>query len=86
LIVTGLFTRIVAIPLIINMFVAIVTIKFASVASVNDFFELDEPLYLLSFFWLMVSGPGIASLDYFLGKATRIRDWAWTPRSRVEVG
>ena len=73
----GLLTRIVAIPLIINMLVAIVTVKLASVTSVNDFVELDEPLYLLSFFWLMISGPGIVSLDYFLGKATGIRDWAW---------
>jgi len=77
LIAVGLLTRIVAIPLIINMLVAIVTVKLAAVTTVNDFVELDEPLYLLSLFWLMISGPGIVSLDCFLGKATGIRDWAW---------
>ena len=84
LIVAGLLTRIVAIPLIINMLVAIVTVKFASVSSVNDFVELDEPLYLLSFFWLMLSGPGVVSLDFFLARALGIRDWAWGSRSEAQ--
>lgn len=83
LIVAGLLTRIVAIPLIINMLVAIVTVKFASVSSVNDFVELDEPLYLLSFFWLMISGPGVVSLDLFLARAIGIRDWAWSAGAKV---
>ena len=63
-------------PLILNMFVAIVSVKLASVSSVNDFVELDEPLYLLSFFWLMIAGPGVVSLDSFLSQALGIRDWA----------
>ena len=84
LIVVGFLTRIVAIPLIINMLVAIVTVKFASVSSLNDFVELDEPLYLLSFFWLMLSGPGVVSLDFFLARAVGIRDWAWGSGSTVQ--
>ena len=78
LVVAGLLTRVVAIPLIINMLVAIVTVKMASVSSLNDFVELDEPLYLLSFFWLLIAGPGAASLDLLLARATGIRDWAWS--------
>jgi putative oxidoreductase len=84
LIVVGFLTRIVAIPLIINMLVAIVTVKIASVSNVNDFVELDEPLYLLSFFWLMLSGPGVVSLDFFLARAVGIRDWAWGSGSTVQ--
>ncbi len=76
LVAVGLLTRIAAIPLIINMFVAIVSVKLASVSSLNDFVELDEPLYLLSFFWLMIAGPGVVSLDSFLAQAMGIRDWA----------
>ena len=83
LISVGLLTRLVAIPMVINMAVAIVSVKLASVSSLNDFVELDEPLYLLSFFWLMISGPGVASLDFFLGRALGIRDWAWGAGSRL---
>ncbi len=84
LLLVGLLTRIVAIPLIINMLVAIVSVKLASVSGVNDFVELDEPLYLLSFFWLMVAGPGVVSLDFFLERAAGIRDWAWSLGSRAQ--
>ena len=82
LVVAGLLTRLVAIPLIINMLVAIVTVKMASVSSLNDFVELDEPLYLLSFFWLLIAGPGAASLDLLLARATGILDWAWSADSK----
>jgi putative oxidoreductase len=82
LIVAGLLTRVVAIPLIINMLVAIVSVKLASVSSLSDFVELDEPLYLLSFFWLLIAGPGAASLDLLLGRSAGIRDWAWSADSK----
>jgi len=82
LMVAGLLTRFVAIPLIINMLVAIVSVKLASVSGLNDFVELDEPLYLLVFFWLMISGPGVVSLDFFLGRAMGIRDFAWSAGPR----
>jgi len=64
------------------MLVAIVTVKMASVSSLNDFVELDEPLYLLSFFWLLIAGPGAASLDLLLARATGILDWAWSADSK----
>jgi putative oxidoreductase len=84
LLVVGFLTRIVAIPLIFNMLVAILSVKLASVSSVNDFVELDEPLYLLSFFWLMIAGPGVVSFDFFLARAAGVRDWAWSSGAKAQ--
>jgi putative oxidoreductase len=63
LIVLGLFTRLASLPLIVNMLVATFTVKLKRVTGIDDFVELDEPLYALSFLWLVVSGPGPVSLD-----------------------
>lgn len=68
LIVLGLFTRLAAIPLFINMLVAILAVKLKAVEGLNDFVELDEPLYALFFLWLLFSGPGRVSLDHVLWK------------------
>jgi len=67
--VVGLGTRIVSIPMMINMAVAILAVNLKHVSGLNDFVELDEPLYALCYFWLMVDGPGRASLDYFIACA-----------------
>ena len=64
--VMGLATRLVSIPMMINMAVAIVTMKMIGVASLNEFVELDEPLYALSYFWLLFAGPGLVSVDYLI--------------------
>jgi len=69
--VLGLATRLVSIPMMINMAVAILTVKLRNVAGLDDFAELDEPLYLLSFFWLMFSGAGRVSLDALIGNLRR---------------
>src|SRR5271155_2052755 len=53
LIMAGLLTRLVSIAMIINMMVAITVVKFKEVHSLTDFANLDEPLYALSFFWLL---------------------------------
>jgi putative oxidoreductase len=71
LIALGLGTRLVAIPLVINMIVAIVSVKLKDLDGFNAFFELDEPLYGLGFFWLIFSGPGWVSLDHLIAKALR---------------
>jgi len=65
----GLGTRIVSIPMIINMAVAIVAVNLKHVSGLSDFVELDEPLYALCYFWLMIDGPGCASLDYLIARA-----------------
>jgi putative oxidoreductase len=64
--VIGLGTRFVSIPMMINMAVAIITVKMKNVAGLNDFVELDEPLYALAYFWLMISGAGCVSVDYLI--------------------
>jgi putative oxidoreductase len=66
--VIGLGTRLVAIPMAFNMLVAIVSVKLKDLQGFNAFFELDEPLYGLGFFWLLFSGPGWVSVDYWISK------------------
>jgi putative oxidoreductase len=66
LIVLGLATRLAAIPLAVNMVVATAVVKMNNVGSLDDFVELDEPLYALVFLWLVFSGPGRISLDHVI--------------------
>lgn len=66
LLVLGLCTRLAAIPLLINMVVAIVTVNIRNVTGLDEFVELDTPLYALFFLWLLFSGPGWVSLDHLL--------------------
>jgi putative oxidoreductase len=73
LLVLGLFTRLASIPLFINMLVATLTVKMKRVAGLDDFVELDEPLYALSFLWLLFSGPGPVSLDALATRLLRRR-------------
>ena len=62
----GLGMRFVSIPMIINMIVAILSVKLKDVSGLDDFAELDEPLYALSFVWLFFSGAGWVSVDFLL--------------------
>ena len=71
LLVLGLGTRLAAIPLLINMLVAIFTVNIRKVTGIDEFVELDTPLYALFFLWLLCSGPGPASLDHLLWKRWR---------------
>ena len=67
--VLGLGTRLVSIPMIINMLVAILKVNLMQVSSLDDFSELDEPLYALVYLWLLLSGPGWVSIDYIVSRA-----------------
>ena len=71
LLVLGLATRLAAIPLLINMLVAILTVNIERVTGLDEFVELDTPLYALFFLWLIFSGPGRASLDHLLWRRRR---------------
>ena len=73
LIMLGLFTRLVSIPMIINMVVAIVLVVSANFHGVDEFVEADETVYSLIFFWLLMAGPGKASLDTWVAKWLGIR-------------
>ncbi len=60
----GIGTPLVAIPMIINMLVAILKVNLKRAATLDDFVELDEPLYALMYLWLLFSGAGWVSVDY----------------------
>jgi putative oxidoreductase len=64
----GIGTRLVSIPMIINMLVAILKVNLKSVNNLDDFVELDEPLYALTYLWLLISGPGWVSVDYLINR------------------
>jgi putative oxidoreductase len=66
LLVVGLGTRLVAAPLFINMVVAVLVVNVQRVSGLDEFVELSEPLYALSFLWLFFAGPGRMSLDHLL--------------------
>ena len=61
--IAGLGMRFVSVPMIINMAVAILSVKLKEVSNLTDFVNLDEPLYGLAYFWLLFSGAGWVSLD-----------------------
>ena len=69
----GLGTRLVSIPMMINMLVAILKVNLKRVTTLDDFVELDEPLYALVYLWLLLSGPGRVSVDYLIGRPFRLR-------------
>ncbi len=69
LIMLGLFTRLVSIPLMFNLFVAIVKVKMKNVTGIDDFAEMDEALYMFILFWLMMAGPGRMSIDHLIRRA-----------------
>ena len=73
LIMLGLCTRLVCIPMLINMAVAVSLVVSHNLMSLDDYVEADEIVYSLIFFWLLVSGPGKASLDTWLARSLGIR-------------
>lgn len=77
--VIGLGTRFVAVPMIINMLVALfsVVLRF-NVSSLGDFLNADEPLYVLTYIWLIISGGGWLSLDGLLKFLVR----SWLPSNK----
>ena len=66
LLMLGLFTRLVSIALMFNMFVALVKVKMKEVTGIDDFAEMDEALYMFILFWLMMAGPGRISIDHLI--------------------
>jgi len=69
----GLLTRLTAIPMIINMVVAIALVVIKNVGSFDDFVELDEFVYILIFFWLLMAGPGKVSVDTLISRRLGLR-------------
>ena len=68
LLMLGLLTRLTAAAMAFNMVVAIAFVVIKNVGGLDDFVELDEVLYVLVFFWLVMAGPGKVSLDAWLAR------------------
>jgi putative oxidoreductase len=77
----GLGMRFVSIPMIVNMAVAILSVKLKNVSGLDDFAELDEPLYALMFVWLFFSGAGWLSIDGLLKQGLG----SWLPRDKSQA-
>ena len=79
LLTVGLLSSLACVALLVDMLVAILTNKLPAMPKglsplnwLDDFLYLPEVLYVLFFFWLICSGPGKLSVDYWLaGKLLR---------------
>ena len=82
LLIAGFLSSVFCAALLVDMLVAILTAKLAAMPKgrsplnwLDDFLYLPEVLYVLFFVWLICSGPGRFSVDYWLlgGKLTACR-------------
>jgi putative oxidoreductase len=75
LLMLGLFTRLVSIPMIINMAVAVTFVVSKNFMGLDDVVEADEIVYSLIFFWFVMAGPGKVSLDTLIARWLDIRTY-----------
>lgn len=73
LLILGLLTRVVCVPMIVNMVVALVLVVSRDLTGLDEYVETSELTYILIFFWLLMAGPGKASLDTLLARRLGIR-------------
>jgi putative oxidoreductase len=79
LLAVGFLSSLACVALLVDMLVAILTSKLPAMPQglsplswLDDFLYFPEVLYVLSFIWLICSGPGKFSVDYWLaGKFLR---------------
>jgi len=71
LLLVGLLADFAAVPLIISMFVAIITAKRHEVHGLPDLFGLVEWTYLVLLVWVVLAGAGKMSLDHYWLKRDR---------------
>ena len=79
LLILGFLSSLASVALLVDMLVAILTAKLSAMRKglsflnwLDDFLYLPEVLYALFFIWLICSGPGKFSIDYWLsGKLRR---------------
>jgi putative oxidoreductase len=80
LLLLGLLTRFISVPMMIVMLVAIASAKWGDVDSLQTLLGFEEISYFVMFAWLGIAGPGPVSLDHFVLKTFRPR------RSPAEYG
>jgi putative oxidoreductase len=73
LLTVGFLSSLACVALLVDMLVAILTTKLSAMPKglsplnwLDDFLYLPEVLYMLFFIWLICSGPGKLSVDYWL--------------------
>jgi putative oxidoreductase len=71
LLLVGLLTRFISVPMMIIMLVAIASAKWGDVDSLQTLLGIEEVSYFVMFAWLGIAGPGPVSLDHFVLKALR---------------
>jgi putative oxidoreductase len=79
LLIVGFLSSLACVALLVDMVVAILTTSLSAMPKglsplnwLDDFLYLPEVLYVLFFIWLICSGPGRFSVDYWLaGKVPR---------------
>ena len=71
LLLVGLLTQFISVPMMIIMLVAIASAKWGDVNSLQTLLGFEEVSYFVMFAWLGIAGPGPVSLDHFLLKALR---------------
>ena len=78
LLTVGLLSSLACVALLVDMAVAILTAKLSAMPKglsplnwLDDFLYLPEVLYVLFFIWLIGSGPGRFSVDYWLAGKLR---------------
>ena len=67
----GLLTRFMAVPMMAIMIVAVAAAKWGDVDSLESLLGFEEVSYLVMFAWLAIAGPGPVSLDHFVLEALR---------------
>lgn len=71
LLLLGLLTRFISVPMMIVMLVAIASVKWGDVDSLQTLLGFEEISYFVMFAWLGIAGPGPVSLDHLILKAFR---------------
>jgi putative oxidoreductase len=71
LVLIGFCTRLISIPLLFTMVVAILTAKQDDLKEWTDLFGFSEFLYLVLFLWLIIVGAGKVSVDAWLSRKLR---------------
>jgi putative oxidoreductase len=71
LLLVGLLTRFVTVPMMVIMVVAVVSAKWADVDSLETLLGFEEVSYFVMFAWLGIAGPGPVSLDHLVLRLLR---------------